>query len=53
MRDYISSLEVHVGEVQRQANRLVKRQAVLGSSLNGFGKSMVALGKCALNPGQP
>lgn len=45
MRDYISALELHVGEVQRQANRMVKRQAVMGSSLNNFGRSMVALGK--------
>lgn len=46
MRDYIASLETHVGEAHRQATRLVKRQAVLGSSLNEFGRSMVALGKC-------
>ena len=47
MRDYIAALEQHVTEVQRQANRMVKRQAVMGSSLNNFGRSMVALGKCA------
>ena len=50
MRDYIAALELHVGEVQRQANRMVRRQAVMGSSLNHFGRSMLALGKCVPFP---
>ena len=46
MRAYIGDLETHLTEAHRQATRLVKRQATLGTSLYEFGKAMVALGKC-------
>ena len=46
MREYIAALETHLAEAHRQAVRLVKRQATLGSSLAEFGTAMIALGKC-------
>ena len=46
MREYFAALETHLAEAHRQAVRLVRRQATLGSSLAEFGTAMIALGKC-------
>ena len=53
MREYIAALETHLAEAHRQAVRLVKRQATLGSSLAEFGTAMIALGKCVTNSDAP
>ena len=38
-------LEAHLSEAHRQAQRLIRQQGSLGSSLAEFGTSMVSLGK--------
>ena len=38
-------LEVHLSEAHRQAQRLIRQQGSLGSSLAEFGTAMVSLGK--------
>lgn len=38
-------LETHLSEAHRQAQRLIRQQGSLGSSLAEFGSSMVSLGK--------
>ncbi len=53
MREYIAALETHLAEAHRQAVRLVKRQATLGSSLAEFGTAMIALGKCVTTSALP
>lgn len=38
-------LEAHLAETHRQAQRLIKKQSELGSSLGDFGSSLLGLGK--------
>ncbi|KAJ3677941.1 hypothetical protein LUZ60_001744 [Juncus effusus] len=46
LKYYISELENHLSETQKQAFRLVKRHRELGQSLLEFGKAMKLLGNC-------
>ncbi|XP_021765263.1 sorting nexin 1-like [Chenopodium quinoa] len=46
MKRYIFELEEHLGEAQKHAFRLVKRQRELGQSLSDFGKAVKLLGAC-------
>lgn len=45
VKEYILQLEAHLGETHRQAQRLIKKQSELGSSLGEFGSSLLGLGK--------
>ena len=45
VKEYILQLEAHLAETHRQAQRLIKKQSELGSSLGDFGSSLVGLGK--------
>ena len=45
VREYMYQLEVHLSEAHRQAQRLIRQQGSLGSSLAEFGTAMVSLGK--------
>lgn len=45
VREYMFQLEAHLAEAHRQAQRLIKQQGSLSSSLAEFGTSMVSLGK--------
>ena len=45
VREYMHQLETHLSEAHRQAQRLIRQQGSLGSSLAEFGTSMVSLGK--------
>ena len=45
VRAYVHELERHLGEVHRQAARLVRHQAELGESVREFGAAMTALGR--------
>lgn len=51
VRDYISSLEGHLSEAQRQAGRMGRKEAELAGALAAFGNSAEQLGK--FDPGQP
>lgn len=50
VKDYILQLEAHLVETHRQAQRLIKRQGELGSSLGDFGSSLLGLGKFEQSP---
>lgn len=45
VRSYIFELEKHLGEAHRQAGRLVRHQAELGSAVQEFGTAMTTLGR--------
>ena len=45
VREYMYQLEVHLSEAHRQAQRLIRQQGSLGTSLAEFGTAMVSLGK--------
>ena len=45
VREYTYQLEVHLSEAHRQAQRLIRQQGSLGSSLAEFGSAMVSMGK--------
>ena len=45
VKEYILQLEAHLAETHRQAQRLIKKQSELGSSLGEFGSSLLGLGK--------
>ena len=45
VREYMVALEGHLGEVHRQAQRLLKRQADLGAAMAEFGSAMATLGQ--------
>lgn len=45
VKDYVLQLEALMAEVHRQAQRLIKRQSELGSSLGDLGGSLLSLGK--------
>lgn len=44
-REYMVALEGHLGEVHKQAQKLLKRQAELGQAMAEFGAAMAALGQ--------
>ena len=44
VRDYMTALEGHLAEAHKQAQRLLKRQAELGSALAEFGAAMAGVG---------
>ncbi|KAK9806881.1 hypothetical protein WJX72_006093 [[Myrmecia] bisecta] len=50
VREYVFQLETQLAEAQRQAARLIKRQAELGLAMAEFGTSMVSLGKFEKGP---
>ncbi|KAG2447746.1 hypothetical protein HYH02_007204 [Chlamydomonas schloesseri] len=45
IRDYVNSLEGHLNEAHRQAGRLLRKEADLGSALSEFATAAEALGK--------
>ncbi|PNH00419.1 Sorting nexin 1, partial [Tetrabaena socialis] len=45
IRDYVNSLEAHLMEAHRQAARLMRKEADLGTALSEFATSAEALGK--------
>ncbi|PNW82491.1 hypothetical protein CHLRE_06g281050v5 [Chlamydomonas reinhardtii] len=45
IRDYVNSLEAHLNEAHRQAGRLLRKEADLGSALSEFATAAEALGK--------
>ncbi|XP_024527007.1 sorting nexin 1 isoform X1 [Selaginella moellendorffii] len=46
VKHYVTELEDHLGEAQKQSYRLVKRHSELGQALAEFGKSVKSLGGC-------
>ena len=44
VREYMTALEAHLAEAHRQAQRLLKRQADLGTAMAEFGAAMASLG---------
>jgi sorting nexin-1/2 len=45
MREYINQLETHLGEAQRQATRLVRKELELGAAIAEFGQAVDKLGR--------
>lgn len=44
VRDYITSLESHLGEAHRQAARLIRKELELGATVGEFGQAVEKLG---------
>ena len=49
-RDYVASLEIHLGDLHRAASRLVRKQADAGAALAEFGGAAAMLGSSEPGP---